>query len=87
MALHGKIEVNGVAIGQWEAVNKGAGFHTDQYLYQCAVEVNNTTYEFELFHFREDGAATLASKVLWQYALRVEQKREADRMAAEQEEQ
>lgn len=69
--LHGEIKANGTTIGWWEAINKGNGHHAGQHKYECHVEVQGVAHDFELFHFRVDGAGVLASKVLWQYGLRV----------------
>lgn len=67
--LHGKVEVNGVAVGYWEAKNIGRVMN-DVCKYECSLYYRNNeghpTYAegFEVIHFQRDGAVGLASTVL-----------------------
>lgn len=74
VVLHGEIKVNERAIGRWSAVNKGSAYPDGPDAYLCNVDIYDSQrplLEFEVVHWRRDGAAVLASKVLWQYGLRV----------------
>lgn len=66
--LHGKIEVNEVAVGYWEAVNVQDVF-THMGRYDCKLFYRNNEghplhAEFEIVHWTGDGAVALAQRVL-----------------------
>jgi len=66
--LHGKIEVNGQAIGYWEAKNIGPVFNS-LHNYDCKVFYRNNEghplhAEFQITHWEGGGAVALATAVL-----------------------
>lgn len=66
--LHGTIEINGVAIGKWQAT-RNTPVMNENYWYDCEVWYRNNEghpmyAEFELVHFEKLGALSLASRVL-----------------------
>lgn len=66
--LHGTIEMNGVAIGKWEAT-RSTPVMNDNYWYDCKVWYRNNEghpmqAEFELVHLESLGALSLAAQVL-----------------------
>lgn len=75
--LSGKIEVDDTVIGWWKAKRQGEVNNDLGNTYNCEVQMfppchpeQHRTDIFAVRHFYEDGAAVLASKVLWQFALR-----------------
>lgn len=66
--LHGKVEVNGIAIGYWEAVRTTPVFDGMNH-YECQLFYRNNEghplhAEFTLTHFEKRGAVALAAMVL-----------------------
>ena len=67
--LHGKIEVNGVAVGYWEAV-RGETVMKNAHRYSCKLFYRHHQSgdpmhaEFEVIHHEPMGAAWLAHMVL-----------------------
>lgn len=78
MSLEGQITTTGgVPIGRWTAVRVGGIDNERGNTYRCEVAMfppchpeHHGHLTFEVRHFYADGAADLASKVLWQFALR-----------------
>lgn len=81
--LHGEIKTEGQYLVGWQAHHQGAfpgAAKGDQsILVRCEVLAMRRPgddlhrYEFEVRHWPDDGALFLASKVLWQAALREQQ--------------
>jgi hypothetical protein len=66
--LHGKIEVNGVAVGYWEAKRTTPVFEGMNH-YECALYYRNMEghplhAEFTMTHYEKLGAPALAANVI-----------------------
>lgn len=77
MSLQGTISTQNEQIGWWKAVRVGEIDNERGNTYQCEVRMFPPCHPehhghllFEVRHFYADGAAALASKILWQFALR-----------------
>lgn len=68
MSLHGKIEVNNITVGAWEAVREET-IMNNTHRYRCNLWYRNSEghplhAEFAVVHFEGNGAARLAQLVL-----------------------
>jgi len=66
--LHGKIEVNSIAVGYWEAVRTTAVFDGMNH-YECQLFYRNNEghplhAKFDITHYEKNGAVALAAIVL-----------------------
>jgi hypothetical protein len=64
MALHGTIAVNGGEISRWWAVRREGTFTDGHFAYDCGWISGGITTNFVVQHRYNDGAETLAMKVL-----------------------
>lgn len=70
MALHGEIKINNLEIIYWEAVRQESLHDEDaEYTYKAKVTTEKGTWESYVTHTYSDGAAALASRVLYLYHL------------------
>jgi hypothetical protein len=69
VALHGSIEVNGVAIGSWGArrtyqINRADSDQGPAHLYEVEATVHGVSWRGQVAHWYDDGPLALAAKVL-----------------------